>query len=165
MPPSDDRPAPEAALLLAVASDLENVRLLAEAACRALAPVLSDEDLIKVEIGLVEAANNVVLHACRGRGEHSIRLSCLLRDRTVTLLLEDDGVLPDGDLNRGGAPADGTAIDGAAVPCDGTDDATLPDGMAECGRGLWLIRQCFSSVHFDSQDGINRVWLRFDRGA
>jgi len=147
-----DQPSGAAPALFetAVSSDLENVRLLADAACGALAPVLNDMDLIKVQIGLVEAANNVVKHACRESADHTLRLSCTVSGGVVTLVLEDDGFPPTLDLN-GRAAASG--------------DGPVPDGMAESGRGLWLMRQCFSAIRFESGNGVNRVFLRFEPDA
>ncbi|WP_449234678.1 ATP-binding protein [Azospirillum doebereinerae] len=153
--PSDQAPqvGPAAGQVLfqtAVSSTLENVRLLADAACGALAPVLGDMDLIKVQIGLVEVANNVVKHACRESGDHTLRLSCTVDGGVVTLVLEDDGFPPAVDLNRNAAAS---------------GDGPAPDGMAESGRGLWLMRQCFASIRFESGNGVNRVVLRFEPEA
>ncbi|MCG5243547.1 ATP-binding protein [Azospirillum doebereinerae] len=149
--PSDREPeAGQPLFQTVVSSSLENVRLLADAACGALAPVLGDMDLIKVQIGLVEAANNVVKHACRDREDHTLSLSCTVSGGVVTLVLEDDGFPPAVDLNRNAAAS-------GAGP--------VPDGMAESGRGLWLMRQCFASIRFESGNGLNRLFLRFEPEA
>ena len=130
---------------MTIASRLEDIPLLSDGLCRVLAPRLGEGSLAKLQIGLAEAANNIVQHACRGRGDGSIALSCRLDGDNILLVLEDDGAAPERDLNKAAAEA-------AANP---------PDVFAENGRGLWLLVQCFPSVMFERMSDVNRLTLRY----
>lgn len=137
---------------LAVSSRLENVRLLARAARDALVGRFDEEALIRLEIGLVEAANNVVHHACRDEEGYTIWFSCQLDGNAVILVLEDDGHPPARALLQPAVP------DAVTASCHNS----LESGLRENGRGLQLMRQCFTSVTFEALDGRNRVSLRFE---
>ncbi|MBP2303513.1 ATP-binding protein [Azospirillum picis] len=130
---------------MAIASRLEDVPLLSDGLCRSLAARFGEDGLVRLQIGLAEAANNIVQHACQGREDRTISLSCRPDGCGVLLVLEDDGVASDRDLNA-------AAVEAAANP---------PDFFAENGRGLWLLLQCFPTVRFERKDGINRLILHY----
>lgn len=129
---------------MTIASRLEDIPLLSDGLCRALAPRFDEEGLAKLQIGLAEAANNIVQHGCGGREDGRITLSCRQDGAGLLLVLEDDGPAAGCDLNQAVAEA-------AANP---------PDVFAENGRGLWLLLQCFPSVLFERASGLNRLTLR-----
>jgi len=130
---------------MTIASRLEDVPLLSDGLCQVLVPRFGEGNLAKLQIGLAEAANNIVQHACRGRGDGRIALSCRLDGDGILLVLEDDGAAPERDLNEAAAEA----------------VANPPDVFAESGRGLWLLSQCFPSVLFERTSSVNRLTLRY----
>ena len=40
-----------------------------------------------------------------------------------------------------------------------TQEAAVPDPLSESGRGLWLIKQCFPNLHYETNNGHNTLLL------
>jgi serine/threonine-protein kinase RsbW len=141
---------------LLIDSSLEDVPLAAVAvrALAGLAP-LSDEQQGQVELCLVEAANNTVLHAYSNEAGHAVEISVhLLEDRLVLEIADTGRPMPQ---ERLAAAASGLPeLDPSALE-------TLPEG----GRGLAILHALMDSVGYRSDDGTNTLTLvkRFGRGA
>jgi anti-sigma regulatory factor (Ser/Thr protein kinase) len=101
----------------------------------------SEEGVSKVVIGLHEVLHNIMEHGYDGRTDQAIRVWGRRKGRYVVLVIEDDG-RPHPRLPR---PE-------PEVIC------SLED-MAERGRGLWLISQCFTRVRYRHLKGRNQTLL------
>lgn len=93
-------------------------------------------DAARVELALVEAANNAIIHGCHGRADAEIHMQVRIEGGALVIELRDPGiplpVLPDGEM---------------------------PDPLAESGRGWPLIRACVDRVGYRSEGGINILTL------
>ena len=117
---------------------LEDVRTLAEwVRQEAEKTGLSPELLIDLELALVEAANNIVIHGYRGaKGE----IACSIESSRDSLAVT---------LRDWGSPMPDEKFDGSA----------LPDAGQDHGRGLAIIRACIDNVRYESSRGENRLTL------
>jgi serine/threonine-protein kinase RsbW len=119
-------------------ADLEQIRSLASfVRDRAIAAGLSDEALADLELAVVEAANNIVLHGYAGdRG--SIRATAGLTENEFMVELSDDAI---------------------ALPDPVFGDDPLPALTAESGRGLAIIAACVDRVAYRREGGRNYLTL------
>jgi serine/threonine-protein kinase RsbW len=131
-----------------IESDLAHAALAAGAlrgVC-GLAP-LGAEALDELELGFVEAINNVIEH---GLGEGSglaIIITVELHNDRVTIQISDQGrSIPAEMLER---------ARGAAFVID-PDDL---DGLPESGMGLRLIMHCADTITYTVKDGVNNLLL------
>lgn len=98
------------------------------------------EQLIDIELAVVEAANNIVLHGYGSR-EGKIAAAFSAEGGRIEVVLEDRG---------------------APIPPDrlAAEDSTGAQDIS--GRGLGIIAVCTSALHYSSRGGLNRlalVWL------
>lgn len=127
-----------------IRATLEEVDGLARSLAGLAAACLPPEKLIGLEIAVVEALNNVVLHGYKGR-EGTIAAALVIRDAAVSVEIRDRGQpVPEGAL--------------AAVRS--LDDL---DPLAESGRGLGLIVGLSDRLDYASGPDGNRLTLEFDR--
>lgn len=118
---------------------LDDVRLLAGF----LQATLQKADVpevarIDLELAVVEAANNIVLHGVDGRSGMTIALSVCNVAGGVEVALEDAGT---------------------SIPSHLLDVVAQAGPEAECGRGLGLIAACTDRVNYTSSAGRNRLVL------
>lgn len=106
-----------------------------------LADFSSEEAISKVVIGLHEVVHNIIEHGYAGEDGHAIRLWARRRGHYAVLVIEDDG-----------RPHPRT-------PHPEPETITSLEAMAERGRGLWLISQCFARVRYVRKEGHNRTLL------
>ena len=100
-----------------------------------------------IEIVLAEVVNNIVEHAYAEHEEGDVQVQyCLTRKVLDVRVLDSGDRLPNGGLPDGKLPS----LD---VPAD-----ELPEG----GFGWNLIRTLASDVHYEREEGRNRLALRFD---
>lgn len=109
---------------------------------------LEDNARYMIELGFVEALNNIVLHGYRDRPPGDIHIRCTRTGDELTLSISDDGERMPGDLLR--------RAGGEVFNFDPSDLAGLPEG----GMGLSLLRAAFDQVSYQSMDGSNRLELR-----
>ncbi|QPQ54979.1 ATP-binding protein [Allosphingosinicella flava] len=119
-------------------ADLGAVAALADdvrAACRAAG--VDEAIAIDLEIAVVEAANNIVVHGYGpgAPGHYSARIAASADAITITL------------VDRG-APIPAGAFDAGEVAID-----------SESGRGLAIIRACVDDLSYSSSAGENRLTL------
>jgi len=120
------------AVRLDIDSRLDHVELLARAVSALCATAgMRTRECARVELALVEAANNVIRHAYRGEAGHPVRVDVTLGDGLLTLRLEDEG-LP---MPERPSPA---------LDYDPGDVANLPEG----GMGLFIIHSVMDNVEF-----------------
>ncbi len=122
-----------------VPARLEEVRTLAEGLRRACAAAgMGDDDAFELELAMVEAANNIVLHGYAGRDDAVIGMEVRRAPAAVEVALTDTGTpIPAGVLD---------------LPGEVTDDS-------EHGRGIAIIRAFVDGVDYRSLDGVNRLLL------
>lgn len=122
---------------------LENVRL-AGTAVKAICSITGADTLVcsQLELGLVEALNNVIIHACDQKADQQVEIDLTLNDDGIELMLTDRG-----------KSASRSLFD--------TSDAEIscPPPLAEGGRGLYLIQTLMDEVAYTSQDGVNRLYM------
>jgi serine/threonine-protein kinase RsbW len=120
-----------------IPAQLIAVRELAEVVRQAAREAgLSDAGAIDLELAVVEAANNIVLHSYAGRAGEIEMTSWV--NRGVGVELRDDGIPIPPELLVAAPQA---AID------------------AEHGRGLAIIRACVDQFEYASVLGVNRLTL------
>jgi serine/threonine-protein kinase RsbW len=110
------------------------------AAVWAAEPSVSAEDRMALELALVELTSNVIEHGAAGRG-----VSCSLR-----LDVGSDAV--SADLTDDGVPVE---VDPAV--------ASLPDALAESGRGLALVQMVVDDLRYERVADRNRWSVRRGR--
>lgn len=99
-----------------------------------------EEERFRVELVLTEALTNILRHS---GGVDAIRVRARGLDDGLQVLIVSDGI----------------AFDMSRV------DAALPrELLAEGGRGLFLIRECSSGLHYRRHRGWNLHRLRFGFG-
>lgn len=99
---------------------------------------VNDVAMIDLELALVEAANNIVLHGYAGRW-----------DGTITLTVNRVGDVLTIELRDGGVPVPGKLL-----------SAHLPASMeAESGRGIAIIRSCIDEISYGQEGGVNVLRL------
>jgi serine/threonine-protein kinase RsbW len=136
------------AITFTIESDLRNVALVARAmrgVC-GLVP-LGAEALDELELGLVEAVNNVVEHGLGDGSGLPIMVAVELHEDRVALRITDRGKRIPADL-----------LEGARGAVFVTDPDDL-DGLPESGMGLRLIMSCADAVSYSVEDGANHLLL------
>lgn len=121
------------------AATLENVRLLAAAVRGWIEESGLDEALADdLELAVVEAANNIVLHGTEGLEGQMMSVTIYRVPGGVEVALEDSG---------------------RAIPA-GVLDSTIPSNLgAESGRGMGLIAACTDRVAYSATSDGNRLVL------
>ena len=129
---------------LTVTSETENVSRLGQCANELAESGGMDEmERFHVELCVVEAATNVVLHAYRGAPGRPVTLVATLEDGLLRLRIRDEGdPIPEG---RRGAPPDP----------EETEDALLKEG----GRGLFLIHRLMDRVAYSAGPPVNELLM------
>lgn len=123
---------------------LEEVRgLAAFMVSRCEAAGISPDAIMELELALVEAANNIVVHGYEGRADGEIGLSLSIGEDLVELELTD-----------GGPPVPEGALEPRPVSFD-----------AESGRGMGIIYACVDRLDYRRTGGVNHLLLakRVDR--
>ncbi|GHG33723.1 ATP-binding protein [Paracoccus aerius] len=121
---------------------LEAVDAAMGGVCAFVGDVLAPEGLIRLEIAVAEALNNVVLHGDLPAGAGI--------DMTVRKNAGDVDV----DIRDPGRPVPPELFTAARDPAD-------IDPLDESGRGISLIVAMSDALHYESRDGSNRLTLRF----
>lgn len=125
---------------LRVPARLEEVRTLAEGLRQACAAAgMGDDAAFELELAMVEAANNIVMHGSVGRDDTEIVMEVRLAPGAVEVALTDTG-----------APIPANVLD---LPGEVSDDS-------EHGRGIAIIRAFVDGIEYRSLDGVNRLLLR-----
>lgn len=101
----------------------------------------SEEGMSKVIIGLHEVLHNIIEHGYGGKTDQVIRLWGRRKGRYAVLVIEDEG-----------RPH-------PRLPRPEPETITSLEDMAERGRGLWLISQCFARVRYRHLAGRNQTLL------
>lgn len=97
-------------------------------------PTVSAEARMALELALVELTSNVIEHGAHGGG-----VCCTLRLDVGTDVVEAQ-----------------LSDDGVPVPVDPAS-ATLPDELAESGRGLALVQMVVDDLHYE-RVGDQNLW-------
>jgi serine/threonine-protein kinase RsbW len=123
--------------------------VLAAALLRALCArtTISPDAVNEVELGLVEAMNNIVEHSYGFDAAGRIGLTFAIDPdgSTLTLTLEDNGrPLPEG------------LLEGAALPVIDPDDR---DGLPERGMGLALVKMTMDRIEYRGNDRCNTLTM------
>jgi serine/threonine-protein kinase RsbW len=125
---------------LRVPARLEEVRTLAEGLRQACAAAgMGDDAAFELELAMVEAANNIVLHGYVGRDDTVIRMEVRRIPAAIEVTLTDTG-----------APIPASVLD---LPGEVSVDS-------EHGRGIAIIRAFVDGMDYRSLDGVNRLLLR-----
>lgn len=90
----------------------------------------------QIELAVIEAVNNVIVHAYQGQAGHAVQLDWSLGQACLQIAVMDWGQAP------------------AAPPVP-----DMPDSLAENGRGWPIMLACMDDVDYRSQDGCNILTL------
>ena len=136
------------AIVLSIESRLEHVAMVG-AALRAVCglTLLSEEQAGELELGVVEAVNNVIRHGYRGRPGMPVSVTITLHEDRVEVAIRDRGeAIPAGLLEE---------ARGRGFGFDPGDAEALP----ESGMGLGLIALVADEVRYAPADGENTLSL------
>jgi|GEM_PF-1150155 len=126
-----------------IRAKLEEIDGLARRLADLAGACLPPEKLIGLEIAVVEALNNVVLHGY-GQGDGTISAAITVQDAGVTVEIGDSGrQVPAGIFEAAGSIAG-------------------MDPLMESGRGIGLIVALSDRLDYASGPGGNRLTLGFD---
>jgi serine/threonine-protein kinase RsbW len=124
---------------LTLPARLEDIRRISEALAQAAGQAgLTPGETIDLDLAVVEAANNIVLHGYDGDERQSFEVSIRRRRKGLAVTLADRG-----------RPI-------AAERLSSSNPAPLD---AECGRGFGIIHACVDSLGYESKGGVNRLTL------
>ncbi|MCZ0961856.1 ATP-binding protein [Paracoccus benzoatiresistens] len=130
---------------------LESVDATMAAVCAFVGDTLSPEGLIRLEIAVTEALNNVVLHGGLPQGAG---IAVAVR-KAAPEVGPEVGV----EIRDPGQPVPAELFKAARNPAD-------IDPLEESGRGIPLIVAMSDALHYESRDGSNCLTLRFaDRSS
>ncbi len=133
---------------LSIDSRLENVALVGLAVRGIVSGAsFSEVEVHHVEVSVVEAVNNAVLHAYLGEPGHAVEVTLSLHTDRVECVISDAG-----------APMEGLKEDNP------DDDPADRSALAEGGRGLAIIRAAMDKVVYGSQEGRNVMKMTKYRG-
>jgi serine/threonine-protein kinase RsbW len=129
-------------LSLSISSSIQEVRKLGLAVREFCSHTSFDEiEIYHVELAVVEAANNVILHTYKGEEGHRLDLTVFLFHDKISLILTDTGE-PVEKLN-----VPDTLIINPGFLSD------VPQGK----MGLYLIHTVMDEVQSSSSDGVNQI--------
>lgn len=98
----------------------------------------------ELEIAVVEALNNAIIHAYADQSNQRLDLEISCRPDTITITLSDQGACFDYF---------------SKPPCPVPDNAPIEE-LPESGFGLYLIHQVMDQVVYSSQTGINTLTMK-----
>lgn len=126
-----------ATITITTESRLENIDLLS-AAIRGLceSAALPAADIDRIELCVVEALNNVVLHAYCNQPSHQLAVNWQLAADRLQIDISDQG-----------------------NPIATPPPQDLPAADAEGGRGWFIMKACMDSLHYCSAAGTNTLTL------
>ena len=131
-------------LEMTITSEIENVSLLGLCVNKLAEECgMNEMERFHVELSIVEAATNVVLHAYEGAPGHRVTLLVTVGADVLRFQLRDDGKpIPE---ERRGRPPDP----------EETEDSLLREG----GRGLYLIHRLMDRVSYTAGPPVNELCL------
>ena len=129
-----------------IESDLDNVSLVGMSVRKlcSLTP-LSENILFQIELCVVEAVNNSIIHAYSGALIHEVEV--ILSFNKEYLLLE---------VNDNGKPMDSEILEKANISIL-DENIESPETISESGRGLAVIKECMDKVSYKSDNERNRL--------
>ncbi len=133
--------APERSVSLSIVSDIRNVRLVG-AALNGIAASVGLDEVRRghIELCVVEAVTNSLVHALENEPGHEIVVCVILESKALIIEVTDRGRPMPAELRQ---------------PKPLTLDETDPDTLTEGGRGLFLIFSLMDDVSFTERDGAN----------
>ncbi len=148
---SNDKTPGDAAVIrrmrFVVPATLDEVRAVAQALRAFMADFLPEECCDAIELGVVEALTNVVVHGYAARERESMELLFEQSLSSAVVRVTDSGTpIPDEALK---------GRKGQVFEFDPTDVENLPVG----GMGLSLINELFDVVLYETTDGVNRLLM------
>ncbi len=131
------RPEPVTMITLRIRSQLQAVEWLS-LAIRGLCThvTLTQLNAARIELAVVEAVNNAIIHACEGQAGHWITVTWEIYPQQLRIGISECGrtmnQLPSGEL---------------------------PDWRAERGRGWAIIKACVDHIEYRTDQGQNTLTL------
>ena len=104
---------------------------------------LSKELCFELELAVVEAANNAIIHACGDDPAQRLELELSHHPRQLIITLRDHG----------------TGMECLARPPKPIDDIPTIENMSVGGLGLHLIHEVMDEVHYSSRKGGNTMTM------
>ncbi|MDD7804950.1 MAG: ATP-binding protein [Endozoicomonas sp. (ex Botrylloides leachii)] len=106
---------------------------------------LSEAAVDRLELCLIEALNNVIIHAYDNQQGHRIEISVLLSPRQISLTVSDWGA---------------TMVNASQTLAKGAEVTGLdPKALRANGRGLFIIRTLMDTVSYFSEKGKNSLLM------
>lgn len=144
-PALGDKPVGRASFMFE--ATLEDVSRVAQALRFFIPPEVPEEAKIEMEIGVVEAMNNIVKHGYENSTDGIIEINYSFSAGLITIELRDQG-----------KPISSVALfgnDNALLDFDPTDIGHLPEG----GMGMLLMKSTFDDIGYLSANGTNVLRL------
>lgn len=105
---------------------------------------LDQVELYKLELCLVEALNNVIIHSYKNQPGNKIEVNIQLSNTFILFKVFDTGSSRSNFLQH------------TSMEFDPKDISAIP----ESGRGLYIMQECMDEVSFEVKEGINVISLR-----
>lgn len=109
-------------------------------------------EVARIDLAMVEAANNAVEHAYGGESGHPVVVEFHLMPERFCLVVLDRG-----------AAMDSRQLDLAGT--FGDPDFSDPDTWSIRGRGLAIIKSCMDVVEYHTRDGLNALSMSRTLGS
>lgn len=131
-----------------ILSDLEEVSRLSQTIHKMVADAgMGEVDSARVELGVVEALNNVIEHAYQLQANHEIKVIFEPSKNYVVIHIIDTGITMQHSLF--------SAEDNLPEVKEHLELVDIPEG----GWGLALIKSIMDEVSYKSENGINHLTL------
>lgn len=122
----------------AIDSDLKCIPLLGEELCK-LCTTLDEKTLYEIELCLVEAVANIIIHAYRQELGHPIEISISLDHNHLIIEIQDEGLKAPHLASKDNQISDSQDI----------------QQLSESGRGLLLMQSFMDKIDFEEKNGKN----------
>jgi serine/threonine-protein kinase RsbW len=129
-----------------IESDLDNVSLIGMSVRKvcSLTP-FPEKILFLIELCVVEAVNNSIIHAYNGALIHEVEVILSINEKYLLL-----------EVNDKGKPMNSEVLEKANIS-NLAPNIELPETISESGRGLAVIKECMDKVSYRSDNGKNRL--------
>ncbi|MDZ4701160.1 MAG: ATP-binding protein [Rhodothermales bacterium] len=128
---------------LEIPSRLDCIEFIGES-LRVLCPLagFSEAESYRIELGVIEALNNVVEHAYEFQPDASVQVRLTFQPDQLLIEIRDEGKPRPGNLSN-----------------TFTFDSEVVDTWPEGGMGLFIMHEVMDRITYERTDGVNRLTL------
>ena len=132
-----------------IESDLNDIPLVGVAVNRFCSYAdFSETDAFNIELCVIEAVTNSIKHAYKEKAGQEVVITFTLSDHDAVFEICDKG-----------SPMDPERLKQADLLTSHCENGCI-DAVAECGRGLGIMKEIMDEVAYCSENGLNCLTLR-----